>query len=124
MLERLPFWGQVLLMVALAAGLVGIAYYLFPNLKQQGEEIVSINKELEDLKKQYKKGGLGDVVLKKRLAHLINEQFTPIRERREELSRHPKHVMDILEAGTRAARASAKETLAEVRTRMKIDYFG
>jgi type IV pilus assembly protein PilO len=49
MLERLPFWGQVLLMVALAAGLVGIAYYLFPNLKQQGEEVASINKELEDL---------------------------------------------------------------------------
>ena len=81
-------------------------------------------KELEDLKSEYKKGGLGDVVLKKRLAHLINEQFSSIRERREELSRHPKHVMDILEAGTKAARVSARETLAEVRTRMKIDYFG
>jgi hypothetical protein len=49
MLERLPFWGQVLLMVALAAGLVGIAYYLFPNLKEKGEEIRAINVELEDL---------------------------------------------------------------------------
>ena len=56
MLERLPFWGQVLLMVALAAGLVGIAYYLFPNLKQQGEEITSINKELEDLKAKIVEG--------------------------------------------------------------------
>ena len=49
MLERLPFWGQVLLMVVLAAGLVGIAYYLFPNLKEQGQQIATINKELEDL---------------------------------------------------------------------------
>ncbi len=49
MLEKLPFWGQVLLMVALAAGLVGIAYYLFPNLKEKGEAIQAINVELEDL---------------------------------------------------------------------------
>ena len=49
MLEKLPFWGQVLLMVALSAGLVGIAYYLFPNLKEKGEAIQSIQAELEDL---------------------------------------------------------------------------
>ena len=49
MLEKLPFWGQVLLMVALAAGLVGFAYYFFPNLKQEGEEIRTINTELDDL---------------------------------------------------------------------------
>jgi len=49
MLERLPFWGQVLLMVALSAGLVGIAYYLFPNLKEKGEAIQAINVELEEL---------------------------------------------------------------------------
>jgi len=49
MLEKLPFWGQVALMVALAAGLVGIAYYLFPNLKQKGEEIQTISAELEEL---------------------------------------------------------------------------
>lgn len=49
MLERLPFWGQVLLMVALSVGLVGIAYYLFPNLKEKGEVIQAIKVELEDL---------------------------------------------------------------------------
>jgi type IV pilus assembly protein PilO len=49
MLERLPFWGQVLLMVALSAGVVGIAYYLFPNLQEKGKEIQTINGELEDL---------------------------------------------------------------------------
>jgi type IV pilus assembly protein PilO len=49
MLERLPFWGQVLLMVVLAAGLVGIAYYLYPNLKEKGEEIQAIKAELQDM---------------------------------------------------------------------------
>ena len=49
MLERLPFWGQVVLMFALALGCVGIAYYLWPNLKQKGEEIATIRTELEDM---------------------------------------------------------------------------
>jgi type IV pilus assembly protein PilO len=49
MLERLPFWGQVLLMIVLAAGLVGIAYYLYPNLKEKGEEIQAINAELQEM---------------------------------------------------------------------------
>jgi len=49
MLERLPFWGQVLLMVFLAAGIVGIAYYLFPDLKSKGDEIRAINVELQDM---------------------------------------------------------------------------
>ena len=80
--------------------------------------------ELAELKKQYKKGGLGDVVLKKRLAAILNEKFTPIREKREELARNPKHVMDILHDGTKAARQTAKKTLDDVRTHMKINYFG
>ena len=80
--------------------------------------------ELTELKKQYKKGGLGDVVLKKRLAAILNEKFTPIREKREELARNPKHVMDILNQGTKLARQTAKETLDDVRTHMKINYFG
>jgi type IV pilus assembly protein PilO len=49
MLERLPFWGQVLLMVVLAAGLVGIAYYLYPNLQEKGREIQTIRAELQDM---------------------------------------------------------------------------
>lgn len=49
MLEKLPFWGQVVLMVALSAGLVGIAYYLFPDLKGKGEAIQMIRGELEEL---------------------------------------------------------------------------
>jgi type IV pilus assembly protein PilO len=49
MLEKLPFWGQVLLMAVLAAGLVGIAYFLYPNLKEKGEEIQTIRGELQEM---------------------------------------------------------------------------
>ena len=49
MLERLPFWGQVAFMLALAAGFVGLAYYVWPNLKQQGEEIRQVKQELEEM---------------------------------------------------------------------------
>jgi len=49
MLERLPFWGQVLMMFMLAVGLVGIAYYLYPNLKEKGEQIQAIRTELQDM---------------------------------------------------------------------------
>jgi tryptophanyl-tRNA synthetase len=79
--------------------------------------------ELADLKKQYKKGGLGDVILKKRLVGVLNEFLTPIRDRREALARNPKMVMEILLEGTKDARKVAGETLGEVKERMKINYF-
>jgi type IV pilus assembly protein PilO len=49
MLERLPFWGQIVLMMALAAGVVGVAYYLFPNIKEKNEQIASIRAEVQDM---------------------------------------------------------------------------
>jgi type IV pilus assembly protein PilO len=56
MLERLPFWGQVLTMLLLAAGLVGIAYYLYPNLKEKGEQIQAIRQELDDMHAKINEG--------------------------------------------------------------------
>ena len=49
-------------------------------------DIFDNNKEeLADLKKQYKKGGLGDVVIKKRLIGILEDFISPIRTKREEL---------------------------------------
>lgn len=79
--------------------------------------------ELKDLKRQYERGGLGDVVLKKRLAKVLNEFLDPIRERRESLAKNPKAIMDILQEGTKRARQVAEATVNEVRERMRIDYF-
>jgi len=49
MLERLPFWGQIVVMLALAAGLVGLAYYFYPNIQEKNREIAEIQKQLEDM---------------------------------------------------------------------------
>ncbi|MCX6753308.1 MAG: tryptophan--tRNA ligase [Candidatus Nomurabacteria bacterium] len=87
-------------------------------------DIFDTNKEeVTDLKKQYEAGGLGDVAIKKRLAKVLSEIITPIREKREKLAENPKMVMDILEEGTEKAREEAIQTLNEVRRAMKIDFF-
>lgn len=79
--------------------------------------------EITELKAQYTKGGLGDVVIKKRLIEVLVELITPIRERREQLAKDPKAVMEILHSGTEIAREQAIHTLQNVRKAMKIDYF-
>lgn len=80
-------------------------------------------KAIEELKKQYRKGGLGDVAIKKRLLDVLEEFLTPIRKRRAEFAKNPKAVMKILEDGTKKARIVASQTLSEVREAMKLDYF-
>lgn len=79
--------------------------------------------EVTELKKQYKKGGLGDMELKNRLSKLLNEMISPIRTRREELAKNPEAVMKILEEGTKKVRKEAQKTLAEVKEKLKIAYF-
>lgn len=79
--------------------------------------------EVASLKAQYQKGGLGDVVIKKRLIAILQDLINPIREQREYLAKDPKQIMDILEKGTARAREYAKETLAEAKRAMKIEYF-
>jgi len=61
-------------------------------------------KEVAELKEQYKKGGLGDVVIKKRLIEVLEKLIKPIREKREELAKNPEAVMKILKEGTMHAR--------------------
>ena len=79
--------------------------------------------EVNELKKQYGKGGLGDVVIKNRLIEILENLISPIRAKREELAKNPDEVIKILEEGTNKARIVAKETMAEVRKAMKINYF-
>jgi len=81
-------------------------------------------KEVEELKKQYKKGGLGDVVVKKRLIGVLEGIIGPIRSRREELAKDQNNIIKILEKGTLIAQEKVQETLEEVRRAMRLDYFG
>jgi tryptophanyl-tRNA synthetase len=79
--------------------------------------------EVEELKKQYKKGGLGDVTIKKRLIEVLESFIKPIREKREELAKNPEIIMKILQEGTKKAREVAKQTMIKVKKGVKIDYF-
>ncbi len=78
---------------------------------------------LEALKEHYKKGGLGDVKIKKFLEKILLEELEPIRNRRKEFEKDIPYVCQVLKEGTEKARAVAAQTLSEVRHAMKIDYF-
>lgn len=80
-------------------------------------------KEAAKLKKQYQKGGLGDVEIKKRLTDILQKLISPIREKREYLAKDPKHIMSILRGGTKKARSIAQKTLKEVKQAIQINYF-
>jgi len=79
--------------------------------------------EVEALKDHYRRGGLGDTVIKKRLDGVLQEFLAPIRKRREDYAKDPAAVMDIVRKGTEKARMVASTTLASVRRVMNIDYF-
>ena len=78
---------------------------------------------LEELKDHYRRGGLGDVKVKKFLNNVMQAELTPIRERRKMWEQRIPDVYDILQAGSEVAEKKAAETLNDVREAMKINYF-
>ena len=78
---------------------------------------------LKEMKEQYKKGGLGDVKIKKVLYEVLEELLIPIREKRNYYLNHMDEVKDILKEGTIKAKAKADATLKEVKKAIGIDYF-
>ena len=87
------------------------------------EKFLPEYKDLDELKAHYQRGGLGDVKVKKFLFAVLNEFLTPIRERRAYYEEHIDEVIAAVKAGTEDARATAAQTLAEVKEAMQIDYF-
>ncbi len=79
--------------------------------------------EIHELEKMYKKGGLGDVVLKRKLIEILDQMLMPIRLSRASWEKHPDRVMKIVQDGTDKVRLRVQETLLEVRKGMKIEYF-
>ena len=78
---------------------------------------------LDELKAHYRRGGLGDVKVKKFLIAILVEELAPIRARRKEWEQKIHEVYALLEEGCNVARATAADTLADVRRAMKINYF-
>ena len=78
---------------------------------------------LDELKAHYKRGGLGDVKVKKLLQAVMEENLEPMRKRRKEFEKDIPAVYDILKKGSEVAREVAAQTLSDVRKAMRIDYF-
>ena len=78
---------------------------------------------LDELKAHYRRGGLGDVKVKKLLIAILNETLEPIRERRAYFEEHISDVYEMLRAGSESARKVAAQTLHDVRNAMRINYF-
>ena len=76
-----------------------------------------------ELKAHYTKGGLGDVVVKKRLNEVLQAVLEPIRTKRDELAKDPQAIMEMLRQGSEKAEKVAAQTLLEVRKAMRLDYF-
>ncbi len=78
---------------------------------------------LDELKAHYKRGGLGDVKVKRFLNAVLQEELEPIRARRKKWEKDISGVYEILKKGTERAREVAAYTLADVKAAMKINYF-
>jgi tryptophanyl-tRNA synthetase len=76
--------------------------------------------EVDELKERYRKGKVGDVEVKKKLARALNAFLDPIRERRAQFERDPDLVDDILSQGAKRSRAVAKDTIRQVRQAMNL----
>ncbi len=79
--------------------------------------------EVAELKAQYRRGGLGDVVLKKRLIDVLNTTLDPIRARRNEYAQDIPAVMQLLKQGSEQVLSIADTTMCEVKKAMRINYY-
>jgi len=78
--------------------------------------------EVDDLKARYRTGTVGDVEVKQKLARAINQMLDPIRERRAAINARPGYVREVIEEGSKKARAAAEETMDRVRAAVKLKY--
>lgn len=80
-------------------------------------------KNLDELKKHYERGGLGDMKIKKFLNDVLQEILKPIRTRREKYEKNISEVYRILYEGSMKAQVVAKQTVYEVKSAIGINYF-
>src|SRR5438876_8604200 len=71
--------------------------------------------EVADLKDRYRRGSVGDVEVKEKLAAALNTFLDPIRERRARFAAKMGLVRDALADGTDRARKSARATMESER---------
>lgn len=79
--------------------------------------------QVDELKARYRRGGLGDAEIKRRLEEVLQALLAPIRERRGHLAEDPAYVLDVLRRGTATAREVTQATLDELRAALGLFAF-
>lgn len=92
---------------------------VFTYLDAFGEDKEAIN----EMKEHYKRGGLGDVKVKRYLNEVLQAELEPIRNRRKEFEKDIPAVYEMLKNGSLKAKEVASKTLTEVREAIGIEYF-
>lgn len=82
----------------------------------------SNKEEVEDLKRRYAEGTVGDVEVKEKLAVAINRMLEPMRNRARVLESDPKRMNEILQKGVERGREVTDTTLTKVKEAMSINY--
>lgn len=90
---------------------------------EQFAEYLPEYQNLEELKEHYRRGGLGDMKVKKFLNNVMQEMLKPIRERREEFAKDKGEILNMLQKGTANATEITSKTVDEVRNAIGINYF-
>ncbi len=87
-------------------------------------DVFAPNKEeVEEMKEHYRRGGLGDMKVKRYLNEVMQAELEPIRKRREEFAQDMDYVYKMLKDGSDKAREVAAQTLKEVREAIGLEYF-
>ena len=69
---------------------------------------------VEELKARYRRGGLGDMTVKRRLEDILQALIAPIRTRRAELANDRGHVTEVIRRGTLKAREVTERTRRDI----------
>jgi type IV pilus assembly protein PilO len=56
MFEKMPFYGQVLIFAGMALGIIGVAYYIAPNLKETRATIAQLEEDYQEKDREITKG--------------------------------------------------------------------
>lgn len=91
--------------------------------KEDFEKYLPEFEDLDDLKKHYQQGGVGDMKIKKFLMNIMEEELEPIRQRRKYYENKISDIIDILKKGSETANIDANKTLEEVKVAIGLDYF-
>ncbi|HHT45307.1 MAG TPA: tryptophan--tRNA ligase [Fastidiosipila sp.] len=78
---------------------------------------------LEAIKAHYRRGGLGDVKVKRFLINVLEETLEPFRQKRAYWEARLPEVTERLHEATKIATEKAEATVERVRKAMRIDYF-